>query len=471
MTPILSICIPTLNRAHLLKSMLFQLARVVEGYLDRVEIVIADNASIDETKKVVESCPLPIQYGCQKETVGFTKNVLFATTELARGEFIWIVGDDDLIVPSALKHIFDSLARTPDVSYHYLNFGWINIAKRDEIIYGQSGYPNETQLKKLQFNETSWRLLDKIESLTQLPSDNISASFSGIFCFICRRQLFINEQITLNPTDSLDGSSTNMSDCFPHAMLTLAPLAGKPIAFVGEPCLLQGINGWEWGGYAYKNMILGTYQLFSWLQSTAFDQNALEILWKSYYSMAGRLFARMQHEPDQHKGAELILKEAIPHSTSHPQFWDSLMTEMKMLINIDNDVEALANWLRQELTHNPQAKLGLWGVAGRGTKLFRKHPNFLRNLIWITDKNELEHGLPFLQSGQSISQPESQSGMDIDILLIGTRSEFVIDVENHVCSINPLLITISVNGIKRHKHNNTAIHKASETEYNEPQKN
>ena len=65
-------------------------------------------------------------------------------------------------------------------------------------------------------------------------------------------------------------------------MLTLAPLAGEPIAYVAEPCLLQGINGWEWGGYAYKNMILGTYQLFRWLQSTVFDQNALEILWKSF---------------------------------------------------------------------------------------------------------------------------------------------------------------------------------------------
>ena len=43
--PILSICIPTLNRDSLLEVILANLEREAPAYLDRIEIVVADNAS------------------------------------------------------------------------------------------------------------------------------------------------------------------------------------------------------------------------------------------------------------------------------------------------------------------------------------------------------------------------------------------------------------------------------------------
>lgn len=429
--------------------MLYQLSRVVEGFLDRVEIVVADNASTDETKGVVDACSLPIRYGRQSKTVGFTKNVLFATTELARGQFIWLVGDDDLILPDALKNIFDSFAQAPNVDYHYLNFGWINISKRDEVINEQLGYPKSEQLHNLQFNEKSWQFLNSIESLTTLSSKNISAAFSGIFCFVCRRKLFTEGKDNLWPSDSLDGSSVNISDCFPHAMLTLAPLSGKPVAFISEPCLLQGINGWEWGGYAYKNMILGTYQLFNWLETSPFNKQSLAALWESYYLMAARLFARMLHEPNEHLGKDLVLKDAIPFCVTHPLFWDAFMAENKMLIHIDVDVERLATLLHQVLAEMPNAKIGLWGVAGRGAKLFRTYPEFMSNLTWITDINEADHGLSFMQSGLFISAPASIQSYPLDILVIGTRQEFINDVYEYAASAHPSITTISLAGINK----------------------
>ena len=62
--PLLSICIPTYNRAECLEDCLRSLERATQGLIDRVQIVISDNASTDHTPEVVQkwAAVLPIRY-------------------------------------------------------------------------------------------------------------------------------------------------------------------------------------------------------------------------------------------------------------------------------------------------------------------------------------------------------------------------------------------------------------------------
>lgn len=447
MSVTLSICIPTLNRAALLEDMLYQLSQLTDAFTDRLEIVVADNASEDHTRQVVENSPLQIRYGRQATTVGFTKNVLFATTELATGDYVWLVGDDDLILPDALTEIFTSLDKAPDVDYHYLNFGWVNGSKRHELIHEHGGLPDASLLSKLQFSQCGWHRLDRIEELTALPSDNVSAAFSGIFCFIARRRLFIEGKPLLSPSDSLDGSSTNMSDCFPHAMLTLPAMADKPVAFIGTPCLMQGINAWEWGAYAYKNMIFGSYQLFQWLERTAFGQDAMERLWQSYYQMAGRLFFRMQYSPDEHKGFDIVSEEAIPFCSKQEVFWQSFMTESRLFYQTELEASQLAGLVREKLSNQPELKLGLWGISGRGHRLVKDHPDISKNLVWITDKDTNLHDVQLDGTALSISPPHTITHNAFDILIIATRKDFVNDVISYARpQLSPDTLFVSTEG-------------------------
>lgn len=446
MPPVLSICIPTLNRAELLNDQLMSLEQQVGPFMDRLEIVVADNASKDNTAEVVANSSLPVVYGRQEVTVGFTKNVLFVTTDLASGDYIWLIGDDDLVLPGAIEKIFDSIEKAPDVDYHYLNFGWVNVQKRADIIHQQHGQPDPSLLNRLQFSHTDWQRLEKLEDLTLLASDNVSAAFSGIFCFVVKRQYFVDGKPVVSPSDSLDGSSTNMSDCFPHAMITLPPIAGKPIAYVGSPCLMQGISGWEWGSYAYKNMILGTYQLFDWLETTAFDKASLGRLWTSYFQMAGRLFLRMQDDPEEHKGIELVMDEAIPFCASNQTFWDAFLAEGRMFAELSIEVRLLAEQLKETLASMPDAQIGLWGIAGRGMQLIKQYPEFTPHLKWVTDKSIDYHHLPFLHTGLAILPPDTLHAQDIDILVIATRREFIDDVKAFSRTAQPEILTISLSG-------------------------
>jgi len=444
--PLLSICIPTLNRGELLKVLLENLEQEISAYLDKIEIVVADNASSDHTADVVKGSPLPIKYGRQENTVGFARNVLFATTQLASGKFVWVIGDDDLILPNGISRVIDSLLEFPELNYHYLNFGWIDIEQRKNIVRENQGQVDASYLKRLQCDQKQSLQLDKIEDLATLPSNNISALFSGIFCFVTLRTYFIEGQSLLNPSNSLDGSSTLIADCFPHAIISIPNLIGKPIAYIGEPCLMQGINGWEWGSYAYKNMIFGTYQFFEWLEKTAFCNESMKLLWQSYFNMTGKLLFRMFYLPDEHKGLDIVLDEAIPFSSKNLVFWNSFMQESQTFYSIAFDANILRSRLLSVLKNKPNARIGLWGIEGRGHRVIKVSPELHSNLVWVTDKNRVHHGLIFYNGiDLLISAPETIVSANIDILIIGTRAEFVTDVTSFVSTtLNTEVIFISL---------------------------
>jgi glycosyltransferase involved in cell wall biosynthesis len=95
--PLLSICIPTYNRAGLLAETLTHLRGVCTG--DDVEVVISDNCSPDRTQEVIaEFAPRFRHFRAirQAENRGGMPN-LAAAIALASGEFIYTLNDDDEI--------------------------------------------------------------------------------------------------------------------------------------------------------------------------------------------------------------------------------------------------------------------------------------------------------------------------------------------------------------------------------------
>lgn len=111
----LSICIPTYNRAEFLRESLEALATQVTG---AVEVVVVDGASTDATEHVVlESRNLfpHFTFYQRTENAGVDADVLKAI-ELARGDYCWLMSDDDLIADGAIEKILRALIRRPDLT-------------------------------------------------------------------------------------------------------------------------------------------------------------------------------------------------------------------------------------------------------------------------------------------------------------------------------------------------------------------
>ncbi len=102
--PFFSIVIPTYNRGNYLKLAIKSILR--QNY-DDYEIIITDNASTDNTKEVIYSFRnKKIKYFKNKENIGFNRN-LYKAINLAQGKYIFILGDDDLILKkTTLSNIF-----------------------------------------------------------------------------------------------------------------------------------------------------------------------------------------------------------------------------------------------------------------------------------------------------------------------------------------------------------------------------
>jgi abequosyltransferase len=108
--PLLTIAIPTYNRSGCLAHLLRILAPQLAGET-RVELLISDNATPDDTPDVVAAFlekGVALTYSRNETNIGADANFI-RCYELARGEYVWIFGDDDIIVPGGLKEILRSL--------------------------------------------------------------------------------------------------------------------------------------------------------------------------------------------------------------------------------------------------------------------------------------------------------------------------------------------------------------------------
>src|ERR1700692_27302 len=104
--PLLTIAIPTYNRAGCLKELLASLNDQLKDE-PLVELIISDNDSPDETSLVVQNFVdrgLRVRYIRNPENIGPDANFL-QCFEQARGKYVWIFSDDDLIVPGGIAKL------------------------------------------------------------------------------------------------------------------------------------------------------------------------------------------------------------------------------------------------------------------------------------------------------------------------------------------------------------------------------
>ena len=103
----LTIAIPTYNRCAFLDRCLHSL-RELKDY-DDVEILVSNNASTDNTLAILEKFKdvFPaLTIVSNKQNMGMDFNIS-QSFEKAKGEYVWVFGDDDYILPFKLKPLLN----------------------------------------------------------------------------------------------------------------------------------------------------------------------------------------------------------------------------------------------------------------------------------------------------------------------------------------------------------------------------
>ncbi len=126
-TPLLTIAIPTWNRAPFLAELL-QVLQEQRAALppEAIELLVCDNHAEDDTPQVIASWQrpgLPIRHVRHAENLGSDRNVA-ACHNLARGRYVWILGDDDLPLDGVLRRLLDFLQGDDVALLHLRSYGF-----------------------------------------------------------------------------------------------------------------------------------------------------------------------------------------------------------------------------------------------------------------------------------------------------------------------------------------------------------
>ena len=152
----LSIAIPTWNRAPRLEKLLDSILFQTKELKGEVEICVSDNNSSDNTMEIVtgfqKKYPGLINYNKNKENIGAERNMLLLM-EMAKGDFIWLMGDDDLITSNGLNEVINFIKKNKEEKIGLivvkLESYFINKSTGQKIIFGNSFDKDKPEIFKI----------------------------------------------------------------------------------------------------------------------------------------------------------------------------------------------------------------------------------------------------------------------------------------------------------------------------------
>ena len=125
MNKLLTIAIPTFNRAELLNKQLTWLAQALRGFEAECEIFVSDNCSTDHTQEIIKKWQEllgAVTFRSSRNIVnlGVMANIA-CCLKSASSKYVWTIGDDDPIQERTLGYVLTILKRYPDLTLMYLN--------------------------------------------------------------------------------------------------------------------------------------------------------------------------------------------------------------------------------------------------------------------------------------------------------------------------------------------------------------
>ncbi|MCF7843484.1 glycosyltransferase family 2 protein [Candidatus Gracilibacteria bacterium] len=250
---ILSICIPTYNRAECLKdclnSIFYQLKN--EQVLEKIEVVISDNASTDNTTEIVKSFQKQfnnILYFKNEKNLGFDRN-LAKTVRESGGKYCLTIGDDDAFFDDVILFIIKRL-ETESIPFYGLNgWGYDNNLKETVL-----PHPN----LNIQEDQKYEKLSDFVKSIKKY--EDIVGIFTGM-----STQLFLREKWAdyKNKDEYLD---TQVA----HMFILLTIFKDLPYTQIAKPIIKTRSSNVRWvtmtGLETAQRRVVGTVSGLKWIR-------------------------------------------------------------------------------------------------------------------------------------------------------------------------------------------------------------
>ena len=242
--PKLSICIPTFERPVSLHNCLESIANANLNFPFNFEVCISDNSESDSNIFLIDkySSIFTIKYFHNPKNLGYAANFINCVS-MATGKFAWLVGDDDLIMPTAFEQFVKMQLSLPEV-----NFFYVNAFNLDRNFLEGFGVPFDTRNLPKNLSKFSNYKKSKELKFRNLIQSKYSFDFlGGMFLSIFNRQMWVDHKNCISP--DIPGEVVkfnNIDNTFPHTKILANTFMGERAYYSAEPLIVAvgGVRDW-----------------------------------------------------------------------------------------------------------------------------------------------------------------------------------------------------------------------------------
>ena len=240
----LSICIPTYNRASHLANCLNSIIRCSSVSSLPFQVCVSDNHSTDHTEDVIKHAQLTIdiKYQRNETNIGMSRNFL-QVVSMADGEFVWIIGDDDLLLPDSISRLNKIFIQHPNVDFIYVNSFHLKASHLNH-------FPSPFDIKNLpdHMERFSKCTHEGVMPFFSLIDPNISFDFlGGIFLSVFRKKNWLDNVSVLDKKALSDKRTfSHFDNTFPHLKIYAKAFSCSMAYFNAKPLNVCITGAREW---------------------------------------------------------------------------------------------------------------------------------------------------------------------------------------------------------------------------------
>jgi glycosyltransferase involved in cell wall biosynthesis len=282
--------------------MLQSLLPQVKECSEEVEVWILDNASTDETTSVLAKLKNlgPFEVKRQSQNFGPTRNIVEGPKSLAKGKYVWVLGDHNLLRPGALRQILNHLALNSQYDVFYVNYRAASYPEHwPDVAYG--GF--DGSYSYIGNPEIKTGALSKWSDLLRASSAVCTQNYVHI----------IKTEIWQNFWHSRDIGKdyTSAITTYPHTITLIENHLTEPAYAIADPCITIFNGAQSWGNPVtrVKVYFLGLTDLLNQLKTKGLKSREINELWRQFFEPeAKRVAIEAYKKTGRLRGTLLLLK-------------------------------------------------------------------------------------------------------------------------------------------------------------------
>jgi glycosyltransferase involved in cell wall biosynthesis len=208
------------------------------------EVCVSDNCSADDTPDVVQAAQasIGIKYCRNEQNVGVARNFL-RVVAMADGEFVWLLGDDDLLLPHALCELSQLIADHPGTDFFFINAFHL----RTEYVFSFPQPFDTANLPGVMLPFSSWTHSGELPFL-DLINPSISFDFlGGMYLAVFRKKNWSENTDALDQAAICDPRTfSHFDNTFPHVKIFSRAFARSRAYLSARPLSVCLTGAREW---------------------------------------------------------------------------------------------------------------------------------------------------------------------------------------------------------------------------------